>query len=184
MTTTKPSWDEYFMHLAEEVATRSTCIRRHVGAVAVNEHHRIIGTGYNGAPSGMPHCTPETCVRNIHHVKSGTAVEFTRAIHAEANIVLQLGEQLEDCTLYCTNQPCVSCLKLLMGCHVRRVVWKEPYDDMLSEQMMNEYGSVSTTEHGYHQLIRYDSVDPVTEQPTHSENLLSQVKSWIRRGFL
>lgn len=154
MTDTRQSWDTYFMQLAESVATRSTCVRRHVGAIAVNARHRVIGTGYNGAPSGMAHCTPETCVRNIHHIPSGTAVEFTRAIHAEANIVLQLGEQLRDATLYCTNQPCVSCLKLLMGCGIHRIVWKNPYPDMLSEQMMHEYGRVDTTVDGYNELVR------------------------------
>lgn len=154
LTVHRVSWDEYFMNIADEVATRSTCIRRHVGAVAVNHRHRIIGTGYNGAPSGMTHCTPETCVRNIYHIPSGTAVEFTRAIHAEANIVLQLGEQLKDATLYCTNQPCVSCLKLLMGCGIRRVVWKNPYEDLLSQEMMREYGVVRTTVEGYHELVR------------------------------
>ena len=137
----RQSWDEYFMDLAFMVSTRSTCLRRHVGAVAVNADHRIIGTGYNGAPSGYPHCTPETCVRTAMHIPSGAAPHLCVAIHAEANIVLQLGEKLNGCTLYCTTQPCSGCLKSLMGCHIRRIVWAYSYPDELSKLMMEKYAN-------------------------------------------
>lgn len=139
----RQSWDSYFMDLAHQVATRSICQRRKVGAVAVNERHRIIGTGYNGPPSGMAHCTKDTCVRMLKNIPSGTQVEICKAIHAEANIVLQLGSQLENAIVYVTCQPCISCLKLLMGAQVRRIVWESAYPDDYARELMEEYGAVN-----------------------------------------
>ena len=137
----RQTWDEYFMDLAFSVSTRSTCLRRHVGAVAVNAAHRIIGTGYNGAPANYPHCTPKTCIRSVMNIPSGESPHLCVAIHAEANIVLQLGEALKGATLYCTTQPCSGCLKLLMGCQIRRVIWAQGYPDELSRHMMGEYAT-------------------------------------------
>ena len=136
----RKSWDAYFMELAKQVASRSTCTRRRVGAVATNKHHRILGTGYNGAPSGLKHCTKESCIRELLMIPSGTQLDLCKAIHAEANIVLQLGERLTDATLYCTTQPCTSCLKLLMGAGIHRLVWEEFYPDKYSHALMFEYG--------------------------------------------
>ena len=82
------SWTEYFMDLAKAVSTRSTCLRRKVGAVAVNPRHMVIGTGYNGAPSSMAHCTPETCIRVKNHIPSGEKLETCKAVHAEQNLVV------------------------------------------------------------------------------------------------
>ena len=138
----RQSWDSYFMDLAHQVATRSICQRRKVGAVAVNERHRIIGTGYNGPPSGMAHCTSDTCVRKLRNIVSGTQVEICKAIHAEANIVLQLGSQLENACVYVTCQPCISGLKLLMGARVGRIVWQSAYPDDYARELMREYGTV------------------------------------------
>ena len=81
----RQSWDGYFMGLAYQVAQRSTCLRRQVGAVAVNERRRIIGTGYNGAPSGLTHCTPDSCIRIRKNIPSGERLDLCKAIHAEAN---------------------------------------------------------------------------------------------------
>lgn len=153
MSTKRQSWDEYFMQIAENAASRSTCLRRHVGAVAVNNDNRIIGTGYNGAPSGLDHCTSDSCIRMIRNIPSGTQLDVCKAIHAEANIVLQLGSQLKGATLYCTNQPCTSCFKLLMGAKVDRIVWKNPYDDDYSVTLMKEYGTLKEKE-GFINLYR------------------------------
>ena len=136
----RKSWDAYFMELAKQVASRSTCTRRKVGAVATNYKHRILGTGYNGAPSGLKHCTKETCIRELMMVPSGTQLDLCKAIHAEANIVLQLGDRLAGATLYCTTQPCTSCLKLLMGTGIYQLVWEEFYPDKYSHMLMFEYG--------------------------------------------
>ena len=156
MTTeqTRLDWDTYFMRLAKEVKSRSTCIRRQVGAVAVDSKHRVIGTGYNGAPSGLKHCTKLTCVRNLQKIPSGQRLELCKAIHAEENIVLQLGEKLHDATLYCTIQPCVSCIKSLIGSGVYRVVWEGNYPDGYARELMSEYGTITQLASGYHELIR------------------------------
>lgn len=132
-------WDMYYLKMAAYVATNATCTRRSVGAVAV-KHNRVIGTGYNGAPSGMVHCTPETCVRK--NIPSGQKLDVCKAIHAEANIVLQLGFNLIDSTLYCTTRPCTSCLKLLLGARVERIVWMHDYPDEYSKSLMDEIGII------------------------------------------
>lgn len=137
----RKNWDEYFMEIAQFVASRSTCTRRKVGAVAV-KNHRIIGTGYNGAPSGFEHCTEQTCIRRLKQIPSGSQLDLCKAIHAEANIVLQLGYELKDADFYCTTQPCTSCLKLLMGAKVHRIIWEHPYDDDYSRTLMKEYGEI------------------------------------------
>lgn len=131
------------MAIAKVVSSRSTCLRRKVGAVAVNSNHRVLGTGYNGAPRGMSHCTKETCVRSIHNIPSGKSLDVCRAIHAEGNIILQLGDKLNDATLYVTVAPCISCLKLLIGCGIKEIIWKGDYPDNYSKQFMEEYGDVS-----------------------------------------
>lgn len=136
------SWDSYFMGLTDAIASRSTCLRRHVGAIAVDNKHRIIGTGYNGAPSGMSHCTKDTCVRIVRNIPSGQQLDICKALHAEANIVLQLGYGLENATLYCNTQPCTNCFKLLIGSGISRIVWKNPYDDEYALQLMKEYGII------------------------------------------
>ena len=83
------SWDEYFMEIAEIVKTRSTCMRRQIGAVIVKDN-RIITTGYNGAPSGCRHCTEiGTCYRQEHNIPSGERHEMCRALHAEQNAIIQ-----------------------------------------------------------------------------------------------
>lgn len=144
----RESWHEYFLKLASTVAGRSTCIRRQVGAVAVDENNRVIGTGYNGAPSGLEHCTKETCYRTINNIPSGRALEICKAIHAEANIVLHCGKELQGATVYCTNKPCISCFKLLYGAGVKRIVWSLDYFDTCNDKLMNESGTIFKCE-GY-----------------------------------
>lgn len=143
MESKRQDWDSYFMSLARQVASRSSCLRRKVGAVAVNPYHRIIGTGYNGPPAGMEHCTKDTCIRTKNNIPSGTQLDLCKAIHAEANIVLQLGQQLHDATIYVTCQPCTSCIKLLMGANILKLIWENPYNDTYANELMFEYGKVS-----------------------------------------
>ncbi|MGV9197619.1 MAG: deoxycytidylate deaminase [Promethearchaeia archaeon] len=123
------SKDEYFMQLAEVVSKRSTCLKRNVGAVLVKDAH-IISTGYNGAPSGFKHCTPETCVRQ--ELKSGERPELCRGVHAEINCIIQAaihGTSIEgDTTLYSTTFPCMNCLKLLINSGIKRLVYKDGYN--------------------------------------------------------
>ena len=84
----RPSWDEYFMSIVELVKTRSTCLRRQVGALIVKDK-RILATGYNGAPVGCKHCEEIGCLRDQLNIPSGQRHEICRATHAEQNAIAQ-----------------------------------------------------------------------------------------------
>jgi len=138
----RPDWDEYFMEIAEVVRKRSSCLRRKVGALIVKDR-RILATGYNGAPSGIPHCGEVGCLRAQLGVPSGERHELCRGIHAEQNAIVQaayLGVSIDGSTLYCTNQPCVLCAKMLINAGVKRIVIKEGYPDELAQQMLADAG--------------------------------------------
>jgi len=138
----RPSWDEYFMGIAEMVASRSTCLRRQVGAVAVRDK-RILATGYNGAPSGLKHCLEVGCLRQENSIPSGERHELCRALHAEQNVIIQAayhGLSIAGSTLYCTNLPCVICAKMIINSGVRRIVFASGYPDELSRAMLDEAG--------------------------------------------
>lgn len=140
----RPNWDEYFMEMAELTAKRSTCLRRQVGAVIVQDRH-IIATGYNGAPRGIDHCAErkEGCLREQLNVPSGERHELCRALHAEQNAIIQaatLGQSIEGGTIYITNQPCVICAKMIINSGIRRIVVKEGYPDELSVDILAEAG--------------------------------------------
>jgi len=140
----RPSWDEYFLQLARQAATRSTCLRRQVGAVLVRDK-RILTTGYNGAPRGVAHCLDIGCLRDQLGIPSGERHELCRAIHAEQNAVIQAaihGVAIEGATLYCTHHPCILCAKILINCGVREIHYLEGYPDDLSRDMLAEAGLV------------------------------------------
>ena len=138
----RPGWDEYFMEIAEVTKKRSTCLRRHVGAVIVKDN-RILATGYNGVHTGIEHCGRRGCLRDELKVPSGERHELCRGIHAEQNAIVQaayLGVSIDDSTLYCTNQPCILCAKMLINAGVKRIVIKEGYPDAYAQQMLEEAG--------------------------------------------
>ena len=140
----RPSWDEYFQTITRDVAERSTCIRRHVGAIIVKDK-RILATGYNGSPAGVRHCIETGCLREQLGIPSGQKHELCRGTHAEQNAVIQAakhGVSIDGSTVYCTNQPCIVCAKILINAGVREVVYENPYPDELSEQMLDEAGIV------------------------------------------
>ncbi len=138
----RPSWDEYFLSITELVAKRSTCLRRHVGAVIVKDK-RILTTGYNGAPSGLEHCETTGCLRTQMNVPSGERHELCRALHAEMNAILQAaqyGITLNGSVIYCTNHPCIICAKMIINAGIKRVVIIEDYPDELAKQFLNDAG--------------------------------------------
>lgn len=138
----RPDWTTYFMTIAGEVATRSTCIRRQVGAVLVKEK-RILATGYNGAPKGMKHCSETGCLREKLQVPSGERHEICRALHAEMNALLQAaqyGVAVAGADLYTTTQPCSLCAKMLINAGIQRIFAAQRYPDPLSESMLAEAG--------------------------------------------
>lgn len=142
----RPSWDEYFMAITDQVGQRSTCTRRHIGAVLVKDK-RILATGYNGVPSGLKHCSEAGCLREKRGIPSGTQHELCRGIHAEQNAVIQAakhGIAIDGATVYCTHQPCVLCAKILINSGIREIVYREPYPDDLATEMLAEAGVVAT----------------------------------------
>ena len=139
----RPSWDEYFMEMAELTAKRSTCLRRQVGAVIVRDKH-IIATGYNGAPRGLPHCAERGgCYREKLSVPSGERHELCMALHAEQNAIIQaaaFGNGIEDGVIYITHQPCAICAKMIINAGIRRILVKSGYPDQLSIDLLAEAG--------------------------------------------
>lgn len=136
----RPSWDEYFLELADLVASRSTCLRRHVGAVLVRKD-RIIATGYNGAPRGLGHCLDLGCLRTDLGIPSGQRYELCRGVHAEQNAIINCayyGVSTQDTVLYCTNQPCIICARILINAGIVRVVHRGNFTDTLALQFMQE----------------------------------------------
>jgi dCMP deaminase len=119
----RTSWDEYFMEIAQKVASRATCDRKHVGALLVRDRI-ILSTGYNGSIRGMPHCDEVG-----HLMENGHCVA---TVHAEANAVLQAartGVRIEGASLYTTASPCWPCFKLVANAGIVRIVYGEFYRD-------------------------------------------------------
>jgi dCMP deaminase len=136
----RPSYDEYFMEMAHVVSKRSTCLRRHVGAILVKDKH-ILSTGYNGAPKGLKHCSEVGCIRENMNIPSGERHELCRGLHAEQNAIIQaavFGTSIKGSTLYCTNTPCVVCVKMLINAGVEEIVYSGDYPDDLAKKMLAE----------------------------------------------
>jgi len=131
----RPSWDAYFCGITRAVGTRATCSRKAVGAVLVKDK-LILATGYNGAPAGLRHCdhTDGRDLLNGH---------CARSTHAEQNAIVQAarhGIGIEGSTLYCSNNPCLTCTKLIINAGVVRIVYEEEYPDTLAFELLRESG--------------------------------------------
>ncbi len=140
--TQRPSWDTYFMNITTLVAERSTCTRRAVGAIIVKDK-RILSTGYNGAPTGIRHCLEVGCLRESLQVPSGERHELCRGIHAEQNAIIQAayhGVSVKDAVLYCTNQPCAICAKMIINAGIKKIYYQSGYTDALAQEMLTEAG--------------------------------------------
>ncbi len=139
----RPSWEEYFMEIARVVATRATCLRRHVGAVLV-KNRQILATGYNGAPRGVPHCLDIGCLRDRLGIPSGERHELCRGLHAEQNAIIQAayhGVRIRGAEMYCTHQPCVLCAKMIVNAGIEALYYAGDYHDELSLQVFEEAGT-------------------------------------------
>jgi len=131
----RPSWDDYFLQIARDVATRATCPRRSVGAVVVLDK-RILTTGYNGAPHGLPHCTEVGCKMQDGHC--------IRTLHAEQNAIVQgalNGVTLRGATLYVTCQPCNNCAKMIINAGIVKVVFDGDYPDAFAMELFEQAGT-------------------------------------------
>jgi dCMP deaminase len=114
-----------------------------VGAVLVKDK-KILATGYNGAPSGLPHCLDVGCLREQLGIPSGERHELCRGLHAEQNAIVQAayhGVGIQGATLYCTNHPCIICSKMLINAGIERIVYEEGYADDLARAMLRESGA-------------------------------------------
>ncbi|MDR0853230.1 MAG: cytidine/deoxycytidylate deaminase family protein [Clostridiales Family XIII bacterium] len=139
----RPSWDEYFMGIAKLTAERSTCLKRQVGAVIVQDKH-IIASGYNGAPRGLLHCAEKGgCLRVELGIPSGQRHELCRALHAEQNAIIQaasFGHSIEGATIYITHQPCVICAKMIINAGIKKIIVAEGYPDEYAVEILGEAG--------------------------------------------
>lgn len=138
----RPSWNVYFMDIASLVSTRSTCLRRAVGALIVKDK-RILATGYNGAPTGVRHCIDIGCLRQELNVPSGEKHELCRGIHAEQNAIIQAalhGVSIKNADLFCTNHPCSICAKMIINAGIKTIYYRSDYADSMSAEMLQEAG--------------------------------------------
>ena len=136
----RPTWDEYFLEIADLVSSRSSCVRRRVGAVLVRDK-RILATGYNGVPSKIRHCSEVGCMREKLKVPSGERHELCRGLHAEQNAFLQAalhGTSVKDACLYSTTQPCVICAKMVINAGIKEIVIRGDYPDKMAKEMLRE----------------------------------------------
>lgn len=150
----RPSWDDYFLRMAQLVATRATCPRRQVGAVLVRDR-RVIATGYNGAVRGAPHCEDVGCLMVGGHCR--------RAVHAELNALLYCaasGVSSAGSTIYCTDFPCVDCAKALVQAQVRQVVYLAEYPDRNSADVLAAAGVRLFRAHESPEGYRLEPVGP------------------------
>jgi len=131
----RPSWDDYFMAITKIIASRSTCDRLYTGSVLVKDK-RIISTGYNGSPAGLPHCNDVG-----HLLEEGHCV---RTIHGEHNALLQAaiqgGTSTVGATLYTKYSPCIHCTKYIIACGIQRVVVGKVYRNEAAMDMLKEAG--------------------------------------------
>ncbi len=136
----RPPWDKYFMDIAVLVSSRSTCLRRKVGACVVGDR-RILSTGYNGAPTGIAHCEEVGCLREKLNIPSGERHELCRGLHAEQNAIIQaakIGVSLKGATMYVTHHPCFICAKMIINSGIKKVVYKDGYPDEMAKKFFEE----------------------------------------------
>ena len=125
----RPSWDEYFLNIVDNVKTRSTCSRRQFGAIVVNEKKEIISTGYNGVVRGASHCEDLGCIKDEMGVESGMGHGICPAVHAEQNALIQAGRLAEGATMYLNGFPCKICARLIVNAGIKRLVMRGSYSD-------------------------------------------------------
>lgn len=123
----RPTWDAYFMEMAELASRRSNCMRRRVGAVIVKDR-RVVATGYNGTARGTRNCNEGGCPRCNGDCPTGTGLEHCYCLHAEENALLEAGRaRCEEATVYSTTVPCLGCSQKLIQCGIVRIVYTREY---------------------------------------------------------
>ena len=121
----RPDIWSYMILLAATASTRSTCVRRQVGAVITDDNFKVLSTGYNGVPAGSMHCIDHPCKGAL--APSGTDLSSCRAIHAEVNAVVHCTDLSRARFLFCTDSPCDECTKLLLATEISHIFYLRPY---------------------------------------------------------
>lgn len=134
----RDSKNQYFLKIAKLVSSRSTCPRRSVGCVIVNQHDHIKATGYNGVPKNFPHCIEKPC--GGENNSTGQNQNSCMATHAEQNALLQCGNTMEIEKIYLTVSPCVTCAKLIGNTSCKQVIYAEEYIDKSGVEMLTKLG--------------------------------------------
>lgn len=154
----RPTWDEYFMNLADTVAERATCNRGRSGCVIVKDR-QILVTGYVGAPTGLPHCDEVGHLfKKMIHEDGHITQHCVRTVHAEQNAIAQAAKRgiaLEGSTLYCRMTPCRTCAMLIINCGIVRVVCQRKYHDCAESENMFKMAGIQL-EYIYEEVQQYD----------------------------
>lgn len=154
----RPSWDEYFMEIANTVSKRATCDRGRSGCVIVRDK-QILVTGYVGSPKGLPHCDDiGHQLKQVVHEDGHMTTHCVRTVHAEQNAITQaarLGISLDKSTLYCRMTPCRTCAMLIINCGIERVVCEKKYHAGAESEEMFKMAGV-TLEYFDEEILKYD----------------------------
>ncbi len=148
MSTTyvRPSWDDYFLEVANAIAKRATCDRGRSGCVIARDKQLLV-TGYVGAPAGLPHCDEiGHQMKSVLHEDGRTTNHCVRTVHAEQNAICQaakLGVSIQGATLYCRMTPCRVCAMLIINCGIARVVCERKYQDCGDSEVMFREANVA-----------------------------------------
>jgi dCMP deaminase len=143
----RPTWDEYFVKIAHLTSERSNCIKRKVGCIIVKEN-RILSLGYNGTPSKIKNCYEGGCERCYEQFKSnektsGKNLDLCMCLHAEENAMLFLSKSdLDNSTLYVTLMPCIACVKKIIQCGIKRVIYSEDYNEKMTQLSFKKLNEV------------------------------------------
>jgi dCMP deaminase len=181
----RPSWDQYFMQLADLAAHRSNCMKRRVGCVIVREK-RVVSTGYNGTPRGMTNCNEGGCPRCNNAAKGGTGLSTCLCLHAEENALLEAGRDRigGSATLYCNTCPCLTCSVKITQVGISEVVYNQGYlVDTMTARIFAESGvrlrQFSPPTDGLVDLSVGIAFDESTEEPEDVRNVLND-DSFVR----
>jgi len=136
---------DYFMGITKQVAKRSTCLRRQVGAIIVNENNVILSTGYNGAPCKIEHCEVKGCIRDKKDIKSGTRQEICMAVHAEQNAIIHAakhGTSINGSTMYVSTFPCIICSKMIINAGIKTIFYDHDYSETAGYRLLVDAGII------------------------------------------
>lgn len=158
MKSNRPSWDDYFMEVANSISKRATCDRGRSGCVIVKDKH-ILVSGYVGSPTGLPHCDDiGHQMKSIIHEDGSKSGHCVRTVHAEQNTICQaakLGIPLKGSTLYCRMTPCRVCAMLIINCGIKRVVCERKYHSGAESEGMFQDAGIQL-EYKYDEMQKYE----------------------------